>query len=254
MKRLLMFFCIINSTEVLDLDFTEQERGVLERENGHIYQQHIQKAWDKSNDSSGILVVNYSKGKNIRLLLREYMQTVVNFPSWEVITNVYVGDSNSINYEVVGNNAVILTSKENIGIDTSLFVLGKFQSYIFYLRIEDINSSNISDLMVYIQSKKPTSNSVLVTDKPKEIEDLNFSYEIRGDIKICPKMIYNDNSRTYLIYNNNDLQTYKAYLLNGDDEILTNHEILDNKIIIYGVDNYIIRDGDNAICIKNLSI
>lgn len=57
--------------------------------------------------------------------VREGMYTLINFPNWEVIENVYIGDGQSFNAEIQGPSSLMVypDSSQFVGVDTNMIVL-----------------------------------------------------------------------------------------------------------------------------------
>ena len=53
--------------------------------------------------------------------VREGMITLLNFPSWELVEDIYLGDSSSFDGQISGPNTVLLYPKKgaNVGVDTN---------------------------------------------------------------------------------------------------------------------------------------
>ncbi len=114
----------------------------------------VQSAWDNptANMASGSLKPGYAQlpwaaGNVLPIKLRNGMVTMVNLPAGEQIAQAYVGDKGLFNIESAqGATTIMITPlPENQGSDTNMIVEGKSgNKYIFYLRSEPSNSSEIT--------------------------------------------------------------------------------------------------------------
>ena len=59
--------------------------------------------------------------------VREGMYTLINFPSWEVIENVYLGDGQSFTAEIQGPSSLMVypEASQFVGVDTNMIVFGR---------------------------------------------------------------------------------------------------------------------------------
>ena len=113
-----------------------------------------QGAWDNPNANMtagsikpGYAQLSWSKGSTLPLKLRNGMVTMVSLPIGEQIADIIVGDSGLFEVDAQkGANTIFLTPKgETMGGDTNMIVDGKSgNKYIFYLRAEPTNSSEIT--------------------------------------------------------------------------------------------------------------
>lgn len=114
----------------------------------------IQAAWDNptANMAAGSLKPGYaqltwSKGSVLPIKLRNGMTTLVTLPNGEKIANAVVGNDGLFSIDAVqgGSTMFITPVSSNQGSDTNLIVTGESgNQYIFYLRSEPSNSSEIT--------------------------------------------------------------------------------------------------------------
>lgn len=114
----------------------------------------VQTAWDNptANMASGSLKpgyaqLNWSKGSVLPVKLRNGMVTMITLPNGEQIADAVVGKNNLFTFEAQqgGNTILIKPEDSNQGSDTNFIVTGKSgNQYIFYLRSEPSNSSEIT--------------------------------------------------------------------------------------------------------------
>jgi len=86
--------------------------------------------------------------------LREGMITLLNFPSWELIEDVYIGDSKTFDGRISGANTLLLYPKQSamVGVDTNIIVFGRSgNKYVFYARSEGINTERLTNSIIDIE-------------------------------------------------------------------------------------------------------
>lgn len=82
--------------------------------------------------------------------LREGMITLVNFPPWEVVENVYIGDKLTFDGSIASANGLLLHPKYP-GADSNMIVFGQSGNrYVFYLRSETYNTETLTHSIVDI--------------------------------------------------------------------------------------------------------
>ena len=60
--------------------------------------------------------------------LREAMLTLINFPEWELIENIYMGDTTAFRGDITGPNTVIIypaAGASSVGVDTNIIIFGR---------------------------------------------------------------------------------------------------------------------------------
>ena len=113
-----------------------------------------QAAWDNPNANMtagsikpGYAQLSWSKGSTLPLKLRNGMVTMVTLPNGEQISDIIVGDRDLFQVDAQkGTNTIFLTpAGSTMGGDTNMIVDGQSgNKYIFYLRAEPTNSSEIT--------------------------------------------------------------------------------------------------------------
>jgi ComB9 competence protein len=114
----------------------------------------IQEAWDNPNANMatgsikpGYAQLTWSQGSVLPIKLRNGMVTMINLPAGEQIQDGTVGEENLFKFELQqnGQSMFISPTGSNYGADTNMIVTGKSgNKYIFYLRSEPANSSEIT--------------------------------------------------------------------------------------------------------------
>lgn len=100
-----------------------------------------QKAWNKPMEhlGEGQSKPGYSRyywtpDLVLPLRIREGMHTLINFPSWELIENVFLGNESAFGAQKVAQNALMVfaTSVDLVGMDTNMIVFGRSGNrYVF---------------------------------------------------------------------------------------------------------------------------
>lgn len=89
--------------------------------------------------------------------VREGMYTLINFPSWEIIENVYLGDGQSFNAEIQGPSSLMVypEASQFVGVDTNMIVFGRSgNKYVFYVQSETVNTDRITNAIIDIEVVK----------------------------------------------------------------------------------------------------
>ena len=119
-----------------------------------------QKAWNKplehlgeGQSKPGYSRYFWSPDLVLPLRIREGMHTLINFPSWEYIDNVFLGNASAFGSQKVAANALMVfaNNPELVGMDTNMIVFGRSGNrYVFYLRSETFNADRITNAVVDI--------------------------------------------------------------------------------------------------------
>ena len=86
--------------------------------------------------------------------VREGMYTLINFPNWEVIENVYLGDGQSFTAQIQGPSSLMVypDSSQFVGVDTNMIVFGRSgNKYVFYVQSETVNTDRITNAIIDIE-------------------------------------------------------------------------------------------------------
>lgn len=120
----------------------------------------IQEAWQDplQNLGEGQSKPAYSKyywspDLVLPIRLREGMITLVNFPEWELIEEVFVGDPGSFNgQKALPNSVMFYPINSRNGVDTNIVVFGRSgNKYVFYARSEAYNTERLTNSVVDIE-------------------------------------------------------------------------------------------------------
>ncbi|MBE6450999.1 MAG: hypothetical protein E7016_03430 [Alphaproteobacteria bacterium] len=86
------------------------------------------------------------------LRLREGMLTLINFPQWEMLEDVYIGDTNKFTGQISGPNTLLLYPQNGFGVDTNIIVFGRSgNKYVFYARSEGFNTERLTNSVIDIE-------------------------------------------------------------------------------------------------------
>ena len=94
--------------------------------------------------------------------VREGMYTLINFPKWEVIENVYLGDGQSFTAQIQGPSSLMVypDTSQFVGVDTNMIVFGRSgNKYVFYVQSETVNTDRITNAIIDIEVVKKHQNS-----------------------------------------------------------------------------------------------
>lgn len=169
--------------------------------------------------------------------LREGMYTLINFPSWEIIEQVYLGDSQSFNAEPYGPSSLMVypEASQYLGVDTNMIVFGRSgNKYVFYVQSEAFNTDRITNAIIDIEVLKQKNSknktyasgpdglggsangdtsvvSSYTRNMQKEdwienipVDPTKFRFDIEvyvpnpDDIIIAPERVWRDNIFTYI--------------------------------------------------------
>lgn len=86
--------------------------------------------------------------------LREGMMTLVNFPDWELIEDMYIGDSATFDGQITGPNTVLLYPRKgaSVGVDTNVILFGRSGNrYVFYVKSEGVNTERLTNSIIDIE-------------------------------------------------------------------------------------------------------
>lgn len=86
--------------------------------------------------------------------LREGMMTLINFPNWELIEDIYIGDNATFDGQISGPNTLLLYPRKgaNVGVDTNVIVFGRSgNKYVFYVKSEGVNTERLTNSIIDIE-------------------------------------------------------------------------------------------------------
>lgn len=121
-----------------------------------------QKAWNnplehlgEGQSRPGYSKYSWKKDLVLPIRLREGMMTLINFPNWEVVEEVWIGSSDAFTAEIASPNSLMLSMEADvIGVDSNMIVFGRSGNrYAFYLRSEGYNTDRITHSLVDVVVK-----------------------------------------------------------------------------------------------------
>ncbi len=167
--------------------------------------------------------------------VREGMITMVNFPEWELIEDIYLGDSATFDGQISSPNTLLLYPKRgaNVGVDTNLIVFGRSGNrYVFYLKSEAVNTERLTNAIIDIDvlddyapggvsgaagglsggAKTASGTASTYTRRfqksdwiksiPVDPSEFRFDLEVYvpnpDDVVIAPERVWRDNVFTYI--------------------------------------------------------
>ncbi|MBR3662275.1 MAG: TrbG/VirB9 family P-type conjugative transfer protein, partial [Alphaproteobacteria bacterium] len=86
--------------------------------------------------------------------LREGMITMINFPEWEMIENIYIGDEHSFDGQASSPNTVLLYPRPsaNVGVDSNIILFGRSgNKYVFYVKSEGVQTERLTNSIIDIE-------------------------------------------------------------------------------------------------------
>jgi len=120
----------------------------------------IQEAWrdPMQNLGEGQTKPAYSKyywtpDLVLPIRLREAMLTLINFPEWELIESIHIGDTQLFDGQIAGPNTVILHPGDaaRVGVDTNVIIFGRSgNKYVFYVTSEGVNTERLTNSIIDI--------------------------------------------------------------------------------------------------------
>ncbi|MFN5588501.1 MAG: TrbG/VirB9 family P-type conjugative transfer protein [Holosporales bacterium] len=116
----------------------------------------IQQSWNNPVPSSGQIspgIVRYVWRPDYVMAIRtrEFMQTTIELPQWESISEIILGDRTVFEAQKLGKDYMLAIRPTHPGADTNMTVIGSSGNiYNFYLRSEGWNSKNITDFTVFV--------------------------------------------------------------------------------------------------------
>lgn len=85
--------------------------------------------------------------------VREGMITLINFPNWEMIEDIFIGDNATFDGQISGPNSLMLYPRKgaNVGVDTNVIVFGRSGNrYVFYVKSEAVNTERLTNSIIDI--------------------------------------------------------------------------------------------------------
>lgn len=136
-----------------DMNKAEANAGITNRPMGQgVNLKKVQTAFDNAKPQANTKTYTWKANSTYQIRLREFMQTVVVLPAGEKISGLVLGDGTNFAVKPIpaSNNRFVVWARDP-GADTNLAIFGETgRIYSFYLRIDDVQSTFLPDLIVYI--------------------------------------------------------------------------------------------------------
>lgn len=245
----------------------------------------LQRSWDRPVPASGQTapgVIHYLWQTDfvMGVRTRDFMVTTLMLPSWERVTEFYVGDPVVFEVKKVKGNVFAVRSR-NAGADSNLALLGASGNiYNFYVRSEAWNSSQVSDLAVYVDAPREgddqggiaASGREDAVDGPsvpdyirrivKRPEDLRFDMKLYAqhpsDADIAPSRVFEDGLFTYFDFGDRaDIVTRPIVyqVVDGVDSAVNSRTVGPHGAILVAeaVGDFTLRSGNRVVCVKRVA-
>lgn len=223
----------------------------------------IQKAWNRSGGDAGVYKVIYHPSEVIKFRVREFMTTTLVFPKWEHIAETIIGDGSSYEVSVIKPHVVSVRSKDNIGVDSTITLMGESgRVYSFYVRTEGYNSTNVSDVAVYIKVPYSGPDPSLPLKAKKDPDDylqeayfdpskISFAFSMAGDKAIAPERVYSDGIRTWFDFGSRiHLQNLPTvYKIEDGVDTPVNVSRDGTKIVAQAAGSFALKNGQKTVCV-----
>jgi type IV secretory pathway VirB9-like protein len=245
----------------------------------------LQRSWDRPVAASGQTapgVIHYLWQADfvMGVRTRDFMVTTLMLPSWERITEFYVGDPVVFEVKKVKGNVFAIRSR-NAGADSNLALLGASGNiYNFYVRSEAWNSSQVTDLTVYVDAPREsedqggaretgrnggTADIPLMPDYIRRIikrpEDLHFDMKLYAqqpaDAEIAPLRVFEDGLFTYFDFGDRaDTVTRPVVhqVVDGVDSAVNSRTVgpHGSVLVAEAVGDFTLRSGNRVVCVKRI--
>ncbi len=281
---------ILNSTET---SIDQQSRGqfpTMER-SPSLPLGTLQRSWDRPTPASGQTapgIVHYMWHPDfvMGVRTRDFMVTTLLLPSWEKVNEFYVGDPVVFEAKKVRPNVVAVRSR-NAGADSNLTIIGTTGNiYNFYLRSETWNSTQVSDMTVYIDASRTLpdgpdatlaltdpglatvgglspSAQVVLPDYLRRVvfrpEDLRFDMRMYArretDAEIAPERVFDDGIFTYFDFGDRADAVARPVVhqvVDGVDTVVNTRTAgpRGNVLIAEAVGDFTLRNGNRVVCVR----
>jgi ComB9 competence protein len=245
----------------------------------------LQRSWDRPVAASGQTapgVIHYLWQADfvMGVRTRDFMVTTLMLPNWERVTEFYVGDPMVFEVKKVKGNVFAIRSR-NAGADSNLALLGASGNiYNFYIRSEAWNSSQVTDLTVYVDAPREadeqsgfatSGQSGDLSDGPsvpdyirrivKRPEDLRFDMKLfaqrPGDADIAPVRVFEDGLFTYFDFGDRaDVVTRPVVhqVVDGVDSAINSRTVgpRGSVLVAEAVGDFTLRSGNRVVCVKRV--
>ncbi|MDR0449001.1 MAG: TrbG/VirB9 family P-type conjugative transfer protein [Rickettsiales bacterium] len=262
----------------------------------------VQAAWDNPDANMapgsvkpGYAQLTWSPGTILTIRLRAGMVTMINLPEGEEIASAAVGSEGLFEFpegNLAGKRSILISPVAgNQGSDTNLIVLGKSgNKYIFYLRSEPANSSEITYSQVDISiegqrgslnassanggatsltNRSSRSNTAVSFDgedygwiKSMKIDPSEFRFDLDifvpnpDDYVIAPERVWRDRIFTYIDFGDKVIAMTQRPVVSvliegGESPVGFRTDGPDGRLLIVeAVGDMVLRSGQRLVCIR----
>ncbi|MTJ79749.1 MAG: TrbG/VirB9 family P-type conjugative transfer protein [Telmatospirillum sp.] len=250
----------------------------------------LQRSWDRPVPASGQAapgIIHYMWHPDfvMGVRTRDFMVTTVLLPPWERANEFYVGDPVVFEVKRVRPNVVAVRSR-NAGADSNLTILGASgNAYNFYLRSETWNSTQVTDLTVYVDAPHPASEGEAFDVRADTVagaalpgvaagampdylrrivfrpEDLRFDMKMfigkDEDADIAPERVFEDGVFTYFDYGDRGDSVARPVVhqvVDGVDTVVNSRTAgkKGNVLIAEAVGDFTLRNGNRVVCVRRI--
>ncbi|HIJ63198.1 MAG TPA: TrbG/VirB9 family P-type conjugative transfer protein [Rhodospirillaceae bacterium] len=242
----------------------------------------LQRSWDRPKPATGQTapgIIHYMWHADFIMSLRtrDFMVTTLFLPSWERVNEFYLGDPVVFEAKRVRPNVIAVRSR-NAGADSNLTVLGASGNvYNFYLRSETWNSSQVSDLTVYVDAPRNEAQGPVpaaegggeetaapgdflrqVAFRPENLRfDMKMYARRKEDAAIAPQRVYEDGVFTYFDFGEQSDSVARPVvhqLVDGVDTVVNTRTAgpRGNILIAEAVGDFTLRNGGRVVCVRRL--
>jgi ComB9 competence protein len=264
----------------------EQIADQVQGEFGNLVQQRmpdgrIQRAWQGAAAGTAVLDADADASAEIKFRIRERAHTLVEWPAWESIASVDVGDTEAVRAELrqIGDAAPrhLVLYPVRPGRDTSVTVIGASgRSYLLYVQVESDRSTAVPAALVRIAAAAPRHLAdatlmparatgpapAVAATKADWLEELafdpaelDFNYTMAGNPAIAPQVVFSDGVFTYLYFGDAfkavDLPVVSRVIDQIDSPV--NSRVQGKTMVVESVvgDGLTLRLGQTFVCIRS---
>ncbi|HIJ39433.1 MAG TPA: TrbG/VirB9 family P-type conjugative transfer protein [Rhodospirillaceae bacterium] len=246
----------------------------------------LQRSWDRPNAASGQTapgIVHYLWQADFIMSIRtrDFMVTTILLPNWERATELYLGDPVVFEAKRVKSNIIALRSRR-AGADSNLTIIGTSGNvYNFYLRAETWNSTQVTDLTVFVEAPKFATDADspgLAADggegasldenaasgdylrrlayHPEDLRyDMKMYARTDNDAAIAPDRVYEDGVFTYFDFGDASDTVARPVvhqLVDGVDSVVNTRTggARGNLLIAEAVGDFTLRLGGRVLCVR----
>jgi type IV secretory pathway VirB9-like protein len=247
----------------------------------------LQRSWDRPAAASGQAapgIIHYLWHPDfvMGVRTRDFMVTTLVLPAWERANEFYVGDPVVFETKRVRANVLAVRSR-NAGADSNLTVLGASGNvYNFYLRSETWNSTQVTDLTVYLDAPREVDEGLDAAAPPSDPsssgpgsgmpdylrrivfrpEDLRFDMKMfierDDDAEIAPERVFEDGIFTYFDYGERADSAPRPVihqLVDGVDTVVNTRTAGSRGTIVIAeaVGDFTLRNGTRVVCVRRVA-